>query len=198
MRDQNSPMHRHRRLLVVVSSLALLWALFRVTGLAERVDPQMLHDAFQRHRVSGLLVFTALFALGNLIQLPGWIFLTAAVAALGQWWGGLATYLAASVSCVVTFCSVRGVGANALRAFGDRRAARLFARLDAHPVQSVLLLRLMFQTLPALNVALALSGVRFGSYLLGTLLGLPLPIALYCVFFHALARWLHWPVPGAG
>ena len=190
-------MHRHRRLLIVVSVLVLLWAAFRAAGLSERVSPQMLHEAFERHRAGGLLVFTALFALGNLVQLPGWIFLTAAVASLGAWWGGLATYLAASVSCVVTFWGVRWLGADALRAFGGPRAARVFARLDAHPVQSVLLLRLMFQTLPALNVALALSGVRFRGYLLGTLLGLPLPIAVYCVFFRALARWLAWPVPGA-
>jgi len=46
----------------------------------------------------------------------------------------------------------------------------------------------MFQTLPALNVALALSGVRFRAYLAGTLLGLPLPIALYCLFFEQIAR----------
>jgi uncharacterized membrane protein YdjX (TVP38/TMEM64 family) len=190
-------MHRHRRLLIVVSVLVLLWAVFRVSGLSQRVSPQMLHDAFEQHRVGGLLLFTALFAIGNLIQLPGWIFLSAAVVALGQLWGGLATYLAASVSCIATFWGIRWLGADALREFKGRRVARIFARLDAHPVQSVLLLRLMFQTLPALNYALALSGVRFRSYLLGTLLGLPLPIALYCMFFHALARWLHWPVPGA-
>jgi uncharacterized membrane protein YdjX (TVP38/TMEM64 family) len=190
-------MTRTRRLLLVVALLALAWALFRVTGLAERVSPQMLHDAFERHRLSGLLLFTALFSLGNLVQLPGWIFLTAAVAALGQWWGGLATYVAASVSCVVSFLAIRLLGADALREFRGRWAARVFARLDAHPVQSVLLLRLMFQTLPALNVALALSGVRLRSYLAGTLLGLPLPIALYCVFIQTLARWLHWPLVGA-
>jgi uncharacterized membrane protein YdjX (TVP38/TMEM64 family) len=190
-------MTRIRRLLTVVALLGLAWALFRITGLDERVSPQMLHDAFERHRLSGLLLFIALFSLGNLVQLPGWIFLTAAVAALGQWWGGLATYLAACVSCVVTFLAIRRLGADALREFHGRWAARVFSRLDAHPVQSVLLLRLMFQTLPALNVALALSGVRLRSYLTGTLLGLPLPIALYCVFFSTLARWLHWPVIGA-
>jgi uncharacterized membrane protein YdjX (TVP38/TMEM64 family) len=47
-----------------------------------------------------------------------------------------------------------------------------------------------FQTIPALNYALALSGVSLRNYLLGTLLGLPLPIALYCVFFDSLARLL--------
>jgi uncharacterized membrane protein YdjX (TVP38/TMEM64 family) len=56
------------------------------------------------------------------------------------------------------------------------------------------LLRILFQTVPALNYALALSGIRFRQYLTGTLLGLPLPIALYCVFFEYLAKALN--VPG--
>ena len=46
----------------------------------------------------------------------------------------------------------------------------------------------VFQTVPALNYAFALVGVRLRRYLLGTLLGLPLPIALYCLFFAQLAR----------
>lgn len=50
---------------------------------------------------------------------------------------------------------------------------------------------MMFQTLPALNYAPAMSGVRFRTYLLGTLLGLPLPIVLYYLFFDTLAQLLH-------
>jgi uncharacterized membrane protein YdjX (TVP38/TMEM64 family) len=33
--------------------------------------------------------------------------------------------------------------------------------------------------------------VKFRDYLTGTLLGLPLPIALYCLFFDCLARALN-------
>jgi uncharacterized membrane protein YdjX (TVP38/TMEM64 family) len=47
-----------------------------------------------------------------------------------------------------------------------------------------------FQTAPPLNYALAMSGIKFRRYLLGTLLGLPPPIFLYCVFFDCLAQWL--------
>ena len=133
--------------------------------------------------------------LGNLVQIPGWIFLAAAVLALGQLWGGLATYLAACVSCVVTYWVIRLLGGDALRQFGGKLAARLFARLDERPIQSVALLRVLFQTVPPLNYALALSGVRFRSYLVGTLIGLPLPILLYTVFFDFLAHWLHLPLP---
>ncbi|MNW10228.1 hypothetical protein D3C71_2074000 [compost metagenome] len=52
-------------------------------------------------------------------------------------------------------------------------------------------LRVLFQTVPALNYALSLSGVRFRHYLIGTLLGLPLPIALYCLFFDYLGKVPH-------
>jgi uncharacterized membrane protein YdjX (TVP38/TMEM64 family) len=189
-------MTRHRRLWVVVAGLVLLWAVFRLSGLSASLNLQMVHDSFERHRLEGTLVFIALFAAGNLIHVPGWVFLAGAVAALGQFWGGLVTYLAAVVSCMLTFWVIRLVGADALRELEGRLAQRLFARLDGHPVQSVLVLRLLFQTAPALNYALAMSGVRLRGYLIGTVLGLPLPIAIYCVFFESLARWLGWPVQG--
>ena len=53
---------------------------------------------------------------------------------------------------------------------------------------SIVFVRMLFQTLPALNYTLAMSGVRFRTYLAGTLLGLPLPIAAYCLFFDEFAR----------
>ena len=191
-------MSRRARLVLVVVFLALLWALFEASGLKEKISIDALHDQFVHHRVLGLASFSALFALGNLIQLPGWLFLAAAVLALGRLWGALATYLAATIACASTFGIVRLLGGDALRDFQGRAGRWIFARLDAHPVQSVLLLRLLFQTLPALNCALALTGIGWGRYLLGTVLGLPLPIALYSVFFDALARALHWPVAAGG
>ena len=138
-----------------------------------------------------MLIFIALFCLANLIQIPGWIFLVAAVLTMGELWGGLATYLAASISCVVTFLLIRLAGGDALRQLKNRIAVRILGQLDAHPVKSIFLLRVLFQTMPTMNYALAMSGIKFRQYLLGTLLGLPLPIAFYCVFFDYLAKALH-------
>lgn len=190
-------MGRYRRLGLVLLFLALLWGVFRATGLATHFNPQVLHDQFEQHMLWGLLIFVALFALANLIQVPGWLFMVAAVAALGQLWGGLVTYVAACLTCITTFWVIRALGASALREFDGRMSRRIFAQLDMHPLRSVVLLRLLFQTLPALNCALALSGIRFRSYLLGTLLGLPLPIFLYSLFFATLAQWLQWPIPSS-
>lgn len=181
---------RQRRLLAVVLFFAILFAVAESSGLREHFSLGYLRGQLEAHLVTGLAVYALLFALGNLIQIPGWLFLAAAVLALGRTWGGIATYGAASMSCCVTYFTVRFLGGDALRRLESPLARRLLARLDAHPLSSIILLRLVFQTLPALNVALALSGIGFRRYLVGTLLGLPLPIAAYCVFFDALASRL--------
>ncbi|NMM07107.1 VTT domain-containing protein [Polaromonas sp.] len=103
----------------------------------------------------------------------------------------MATYLAAVVSCALTFWLIRLFGGDAPRQLNGRRARRLLARLDARPISAIVLLRMLLQTVPALNYTLALSGVSFRSYLIRTALGLPLPIALYRIFFAYLSKALH-------
>ena len=184
-------LRKYRRLFAVLLFLSVLYGVFALTGLREHFTVAFLQRLIGDNQLAGLLVFVLLFSLGNLIQIPGWLFLAAAVLALGRGPGGLATYFAASVSCVVTFLVIRCVGGDALRRLDNRVATYLLGRLDQRPVTSIVLLRMLFQTMPALNYALAMSGVRFRSYVAGTLLGLPLPILLYCLFFDYLARALN-------
>ena len=185
----------YRRLLFVLLFLIVLWAVFRYSGLASHINAQFLQERFAQHKLVGLIIFTGLFAVGNLVHIPGWLFLVSAMVALGQAWGGLATYLAACVTCATTFGVVQLVGGQALRNMNGRISSQVFARLDARPVWNVFVLRLLFQTMPTMNYALALSGVRFSQYMLGTILGLPVPITLFSVFFGTLAQWFHWPIP---
>ena len=184
-------MHRYRRLFAVAVFLGLLFTIFQVLGLRENFSLTFLHQKFVDNLVSGMLIFILLFSLGNLIQIPGWIFLAAAVLALGEAWGGVVTYVAAVISCAFTFWLVRLIGGDALRQMKGKWAPRLMARLDAHPIRNIVILRIFLQTVPALNYALAMSGVRFRDYFTATLLGLPLPIALYSIFFEYFAARLH-------
>lgn len=181
-------MRPYKKLLTVFLFLGLLLAIFQFSGLREHFNLAFLQQKITENQVSGLLIFIVLFSLGNLIQIPGWIFLAAAVLTLGQTWGGVATYVAASLSCIITFLTIRMIGGNALRQVKNKLAIGLLAKLDARPITNILLLRVLFQTVPALNYALAMSGVKFRNYLIGTLLGLPLPIILYCWFFDYLAK----------
>lgn len=95
--------------------LALLFAVFQVLGLRENFSLTFLHQKFLDNTISGMPIFILLFSLGNLIQIPGWVFLAAAVLALGKAWGGIVTYIAAVISCVFTFWLVRLIGGDALR-----------------------------------------------------------------------------------
>ena len=178
------------RLLAVVAFVAVLLLGFRLSGLNEQFELATLQRGIAGHPVGGVLFFVVLFSLGNLLLIPGWVFLAASVYAFGASLGGLATYAAACVSCVVTFWVIRLLGGDALRRLKSPLALRIFRQLDTAPLRSVVALRTLFQTLPALNGALAMSGIRFRHYLLGTLLGLPLPIAIYVLFFDQLALWL--------
>lgn len=181
---------RYERLLGVGLFLAILLAVFEVSGLRDHFNLAFMRQAILQHRIGGLVVFVLLFSLGNLIQIPGWVFLAAAVLALGPVWGGVATYLAAVISCAFTFVTIRAVGGDALRSLENTIAVRILRELDARPIGSVALLRVLFQTIPALNYALAMSGIKFRTYVIGTLVGLPLPIGLYCIFFDALSAGL--------
>ena len=181
---------RYKRLLGVGLFLGVLLTIFEVSGLRDHFNLAFIRQLILQYRTGGLILFVFLFSLGNLMQIPGWVFLAAAVLTLGRLWGGAVTYVAAVTSCAFTFVTIRILGGDALRLLKSRVAVRLLRELDAHPIASVALLRILFQTVPALNYALAMSGIKFRTYLIGTLVGLPIPIALYCVFFDILATGL--------
>jgi uncharacterized membrane protein YdjX (TVP38/TMEM64 family) len=183
-------MKEYQRLFAVLLLLALLFAVFELSGLRAHFNLEFLRQRIDDHQIGGLLIFILLFSLGNLIQIPGWIFLAAAVLALGRTNGGLVTYVAAIFSCLMSFLLIRFVGGAALRQLDNPFVARILRHLDAHPLRTIVVSRTLFQTAPPLNYALAMSGIKFREYLLGTLLGLPLPIFLYCVFFDYLEQWL--------
>lgn len=182
---------RHRRLLLLMAFVLALLVLAQASGLRSQINVAFLQDQLRDNPWSGLALFVLAFCAGNLLQVPGWIFLAAAVFVFGRVNGGLLTYVAACASCLFTFVTIRLMGGNVAATLKSPLAQRLLAQLHAHPVRNVLLLRTLFQTLPALNYALALSGLRLRHYVLGTLLGLPLPIAVYCLFFDYLITAAH-------
>jgi uncharacterized membrane protein YdjX (TVP38/TMEM64 family) len=182
---------QHARLLCVALFLLMLLLGFQWSGMRGVLTLNFIREQLALHTYAGLFVFVLLFSLGNLIQIPGLIFLAAAVLTLGQVIGGVVTFLAAYISCAVTFFLIRFLGGSALRKVNNRLLVAVLSRLDDHPLQSVAIARTLFQTAPVLNYALALSGIKTRHYMLGNLLGLPLPIALYCLFFNYVATLMN-------
>lgn len=65
----------YRRLLAVIAFVCLLLATIEITGLRAHLSLEFLQQQILANKATGLLIFVVLFALGNLIQVPGWIFL---------------------------------------------------------------------------------------------------------------------------
>ncbi len=102
-----------------------------MSGLRGHLNLDFIRQKILDNQFTGLLIFVLLFSLGNLMQIPGIVFLAAAVLALGQLYGGVATYIAAVISCVVIFVVIRAIGGNALRELDNKFAVKILARLNA-------------------------------------------------------------------
>ena len=179
-----------KKLLFIVIFFVFFYVVVEMAGLRSRLSPDVIKGLFFAYPVWGIVLFCLTFSLGNLLYVPGWVFLVGAVFALGKEWGAIATLVAALCSSTISFFLIRAIGGSALRSFNHRWADKIFTHLDERPVLSVAVLRLTFQTLPALNYALALADIRFRDYLIGTLMGLPIPIFLYCYFFELVFQHL--------
>ena len=179
-----------KKLLFIGAFFVALFLVVEVTGLRTQLSPGTIRNLFVEHTLVGLLLFCAAFSVGNLLYVPGWVFLVGAVFALGKEWGGVATFIGGLCSSTLSFYIIRRLGGTALRSLDHRWADKIFAQLDERPIVSVTLLRLLFQTLPALTYALALADIRFRHYFLGTFLGLPIPIFLYCYFFDIIFHYV--------
>ena len=105
---------RHKRLIGTLLLVAALALIAHFSGLRDNFSLATLRDTFMAHKFTGVLLFVVLFSVGNLLHVPGLLFQAAAVLSLGKWWGGLVTYLAANVACLVTFSVFRAVGGSAL------------------------------------------------------------------------------------
>ncbi len=179
-----------KKLLFIVVFFVGVFILVEIMGLRSHLSPETIHALFAEHTLVGLVLFCLAFSLGNLLYVPGWVFLVGAVYALGKEWGGVATFIAGLCSSTLSYYIIRQIGGTALRSLNHRWADKIFSHLDERPVLSVALLRLLFQTLPALTYALALADIRFRHYILGTFLGLPIPIFLYCYFFDVVFNYV--------
>jgi uncharacterized membrane protein YdjX (TVP38/TMEM64 family) len=167
-----------RLALVGVVFAALLLA-GRLSGVAKNLTPEGLRAFTLAAGAWGALAYIAAFSLGQLVQLPGMLFVAAGLA----WIGAL-------TSVSVTYFVARGVGGSPFQAIENPRVKRILARIETHPLLTVVALRLFLTTSPPLNYALALSGIRFRHYFLGSALGLTPAIVLAALLSDIFMRWM--------
>lgn len=176
-------LNKKYKIIILATALVAIVLIAQMSGVREVFNIESIRGYFDHHWFVSSLIFMALFTIGNFLQIPGWVFLVAAVLSLGQLKGGALTFVGAMTSCTVSFFVIEKFGKGALHSLKYKWIQSILAKLDSYPIRSIFLLRLVFQTAPALNYTLALSKVSFKNYFIGTVLSLPFPITVYCIFF---------------
>lgn len=171
------PRIRWWRLALLAVLVVGLIVVARVTGLSGYLSTERIRTVMAAAGYLGPIAFVVIFSLGEFVQIPGVVFVAAAVVAYGRAGGGVLAFAGALAAVSVSFVVVRTIGGKPLGAIRSSLARRILSQLEGHPVRTIFLLRLLLWMAPQLNYALALSSVRFRSYLLGTALGLLAPIA---------------------
>jgi len=175
------------RLLLLLLILVGIWLTAWATGGNRLLsDPERIRALLEAAGVWSVPVFVVAFSVGQLLRIPGPIFVGIAILAYGRAIGTLASVLGAMVSVTVSFIIVRTIAGQPLAYVQRPIVRRLLSQIDKHPVALVAILRLTFQTAPPLNYALAMTRVRLRDHLIGSALGLPLPISAMALGFDLL------------
>lgn len=177
------------RLVVVAGVFVVLWAIAHYTGLTERASVGAVREAIESAGSWGMILFIVVFAIGELLHIPGMVFVGAAILAYGKAAGFGVSLIAAVVSVSLSFVVVRGLGGRALSEIEKPFMKKMLARLDARPIRTVIILRVVLWLAPALNYGLALTSIRYRDYLIGSVVGLVPPILAATVFFDWLIAY---------
>jgi uncharacterized membrane protein YdjX (TVP38/TMEM64 family) len=179
---------RMLRLAILAAVVVALLVVRYTTSFGASLSTARIRDLVQHAGAAGVALFVLAFTVGELLHVPGMVFVAAAVMAWGRVGGGALSYAAALVSVSVGFFVVRAIGGQPLATITQPRLRALLARLDRRPIVTVALLRLVMWVAPALTYALALSSVRYRDFAIGSALGLLIPFAVAAALFGV---WLH-------
>lgn len=183
---------RNKRLRMAALALFFVGSivLAKVTGLDEYLDVETVRAMMESAGVLGFLAFLGVFCVGELLHVPGLVFVGAASIAYGSVLGIGAGYLGALLSVTVSFLVVRTIGGQPLADVKRPFMVKILARLETHPIATIAVLRLLFWLSPPLNYGLAMSKVTLRDYLVGSALGLLVPIPMAVLAFDWLAGFL--------
>src|SRR5690606_15045062 len=130
---------------------ALLMGVGYATGATEHLTEERIQAIMLELGALGFFAYLVIFAVGELVHVPGMAFVTAAMLAYGPALGAAAGLTGAIVSLTVSFYVVRLVGGQPLGDVKRPFLRRILAHLDQRPITTIAILRIFVQLLPALN-----------------------------------------------
>lgn len=171
------------RLALLAAFLIGVYFIGRATGLTDRLTVDGIRESMRAAGVAGFAVFVAVFCVGQLLYIPGFVFVMVSGLAYGPLWGSLASVIAANVSVAVSFFIVRTIGGQPLKSVHIRRPflQKPLDRLEQQPIRSMIVIRLFLWAIPPVNYTLAMSGVTFRDYMVAALIGMTPPFVALSV-----------------
>lgn len=141
--------------------------------------------------LAGMATFVGIFAGGYLMQIPGLLFVVAALVGWGPLTGGILAFLGSVLASALSFAAVRTVGGSPLAEVENKWVRKLLSKLDDHPARTVFVLRTFFYMNPVMNLPLVLSGVKFRDYFIGSTLGFIIPLGVIIFALDTVMAWLN-------
>lgn len=178
------------RLILAAALIISLIAAGKITGAHQYFTPDKVQDLVGNAGIWGYALFIIIFSIGELFHIFGLIFVAAGVYAFGKFAGLLLGIVGGTVAVCVSFLLMRTVGGRAFTRIDKPWVVRMLQRLDKMPIRTVIVLRLVLIMYPSLNYALALTAIRFRDYLIGSLVGLVIPISVFVLCFDWLVGLL--------
>lgn len=163
------------RLGAIVTLFVGAWCVAWATGALELTTIEHIRATAAAWGPIGPALFLVAFCLLNLIQVPAMALIAAAVVVWGPWTGGVIGWAGAVLASTTTFLLVRWMGGKMLGGVHNPWARRMLAGLQARPIRTIFVLRILLQAAAPLNATLALTPVPLSRYLLATALGLAPP-----------------------
>ena len=166
------------RILLLVAILATIYVIGMTTGATEKLTKDNIQKTMTAAGNWGYVIYIAVFCVGNLIHVPGLVFVTASVVVFGFLTGAIMALVGSLIACTMSFLIVRVVGGQALSAIEKPLIRKMLSKLEHRPVSTIAILRVFMIASPPLNYALALSEVKFRDFFVGSALGLFIPIII--------------------
>lgn len=157
------------------------------------MSPKRVRDALDAVGPLAIVIYVVGFALAELCHLPALVFVAAGVVKWGKFVGWLTALAMAPISCAFSFVVIRRIGGEALLTKINWRAVRtMLARLERHPVGTVIALRTVLFLSPSINYALALTKISLRDFFVGSALGLVAPLTLVVLLIDHLMTFYGW------
>jgi uncharacterized membrane protein YdjX (TVP38/TMEM64 family) len=193
-------MSSRQRIALALGVLAVAIAGWQ-SGAFAWVTHENIHRLLAESGPWGPAVYVLAFALFEPFGVPGAVFILPASLAWPADFAIAMSVLGATGAGINSYVLARGVLGDAFEQRLPLRLRAFTATAREHPLRTVIAVRVLFGLAAPAHWALALSGVRFGAFVVGSLVGFVPPMTLFVVFGRAAIEWLEqqhdtwlWPV----